>query len=718
MFVHEFSAFQRCPKGFFNSFSDLVTFTEKVQKNQYTLRQKELADFIERVPHLLMDSCQNQNGVNEKDFKRFDKAFSTLVSCQKQQEGLLETIYLIQTTVQRHFTKLKEGLCPILIKGPGNKQMLISKARLFSPIFQAMLSGGFYEAESHEITLPDLSRTGFDLFGAFLLDKEFSIPVEQISEILVFSHAYVLPKLFLKALSQIVSLLQQNNLQNLPHLKESLLILGNFAGYRQIETIQKSTISSLLEQFQDRASRFFNSLFSDATADNALDSSFKNLNLETQKDPPQNVNEPFFIYFLSQDSDLKNSCAKLLYTLAELYGTGYGVDKDPTEAAYLYKMAANLGLAYGQNAYGMCNEKGIGIAQNYQLAALWYGAAAKRGFARAQFNLGRLTFLGYGVPKDIKKAISFYTLAADQDIAEAQFLLGYFSIYGQHCPKNYALAATLLKKAGDLGHASAYYWLGYLHHKGLGCPQDLDRALQLYQQAADRGYGRAQYAVGQCYEKGEGFLQNSPLALHWYTLAAKSGYPRAQHTLGVCYDEGTLNCHKNALIARELFERAATAGFAPAQYSLGLFYKFGIIGQPDEEEGFSWFTRSAEQGYAPAQNSLGLCYYHGCGCNLSVNEAVACFRKAAEQKNPAAQNNLGLCLLLGQGAQVDFNEAANCFLKAALQKNEEGHHNLSLCHDYGQALSQVEHHARKLLKVAYEHYQLHSHPFYKWCPRR
>ena len=67
----------------------------------------------------------------------------------------------------------------------------------------------------------------------------------------------------------------------------------------------------------------------------------------------------------------------------------------------------NLGTAY---------ERGIGVPQDYTQAADLYRRAAEQGNASAQFNLALLYDNGTGVARDYAQAAAWYTKAAEQGL--------------------------------------------------------------------------------------------------------------------------------------------------------------------------------------------------------------------------------------------------------------------------------------------------------------
>jgi TPR repeat protein len=76
--------------------------------------------------------------------------------------------------------------------------------------------------------------------------------------------------------------------------------------------------------------------------------------------------------------------------------------------------AAARGDVGAQTRLGYMYERGIGVAQDYELAFMWYNLAAEQGDPRAQHHLGLLFNRGFGVPVDFMTAYKWLNLAASR----------------------------------------------------------------------------------------------------------------------------------------------------------------------------------------------------------------------------------------------------------------------------------------------------------------
>ena len=102
--------------------------------------------------------------------------------------------------------------------------------------------------------------------------------------------------------------------------------------------------------------------------------------------------------------------ARLCYILVPdnlgfMYYNGEGVPQDDQEAARLYRLAAEQGIALAQYNLGVMYSNGEGVSQDDQEAVRWYRLAAEQGYASAQYNLGFMYAAGKGVPQDYQEAV-------------------------------------------------------------------------------------------------------------------------------------------------------------------------------------------------------------------------------------------------------------------------------------------------------------------------
>ena len=90
---------------------------------------------------------------------------------------------------------------------------------------------------------------------------------------------------------------------------------------------------------------------------------------------------------------------------------GYGVEKDPEQAAFWYKQAANSGHPEAQFFLALLYSSGKGVKRDEEQAERWVSSSATQGYASAMAELGKRFANGTGVAKDDKRAYFWLTLA-------------------------------------------------------------------------------------------------------------------------------------------------------------------------------------------------------------------------------------------------------------------------------------------------------------------
>lgn len=147
----------------------------------------------------------------------------------------------------------------------------------------------------------------------------------------------------------------------------------------------------------------------------------------------------------------------------ELYNAGLAKRRDGrlSEAAALFRQAADLGNASAMAELGESYRVGEGVTQDDGEALRWLRRAADAGSSFGMVCLGAMYFLGEG---------------AEQDDEEA---------------------ARWFQKAADRENPAALYDLATMYESGRGVPTNVDKAKQLYQRSADLGNSEAQRRLAQ-----------------------------------------------------------------------------------------------------------------------------------------------------------------------------------------------------------------------------
>lgn len=113
-----------------------------------------------------------------------------------------------------------------------------------------------------------------------------------------------------------------------------------------------------------------------------------------------------------------------LYTIANMYSSGFGAPKDIDTAFKLYEKAARLGNVDAQLAVGDFYYDGTEVQRSYSKAKYWYEKSARGGNAISQSNLGYMYLNGEGVSVDNKTARFWFELAVKKVILRQNIFWG------------------------------------------------------------------------------------------------------------------------------------------------------------------------------------------------------------------------------------------------------------------------------------------------------
>ncbi len=308
-------------------------------------------------------------------------------------------------------------------------------------------------------------------------------------------------------------------------------------------------------------------------------------------------------------------------------------------------------------------------------AAHLYRLSADQGIAEAQLMLGLFYQRGVGgLTKDDAQGVRLFRLSADQGNASAQAYLGMACTTGTGgIPKNDAQAAYLFRLSADQGNAMGQVWLAMAYSAGRGVANDDAVAARLFRCRPIRETPwrkpNSDFSIIRLGEASRGMPSKPCVSFGYPPIKATPG---GKLILGVCYRDGIGGLAKDAVEAARLFGAAANSGDAAGKANLAALSAQSQDRLPiDGAEIVNRLILSAEKGNARSQSLLGGLYRDG-GGGLAKDEARAArlFRLSARQGDVLGAVNLGLFLRYGRGGlTVDHAEAARLFRLAA----DQGH---------------------------------------------
>jgi TPR repeat protein len=202
-------------------------------------------------------------------------------------------------------------------------------------------------------------------------------------------------------------------------------------------------------------------------------------------------------------------------------------DKQWTAALLACTREANAGNLPAQRNLGTIYDQGFGVTRDPAQAAFWFRKAAEAGNRDASFQLATMYENGRGVPQDSRQALDWYRKAALLGDADSQVKLGRAYMDGTMVEKNEGEASAWFQRAADQGNFYALNRLGAMYVDGRGVQKDEARGVKLFQAAAAKGDAQGQYNLAVMYAKGRGVQKSDSAANDLYIRSAKQGYPDA-----------------------------------------------------------------------------------------------------------------------------------------------------------------------------------------------
>lgn len=229
-------------------------------------------------------------------------------------------------------------------------------------------------------------------------------------------------------------------------------------------------------------------------------------------------------------SDLGDPLAPNL--VGVLHNRGWGVKKDPVEAALWFKLGVERDDPYAMvnlsNYYRSAKPPGVKFSE---MNTLLLSAAKKEHFpAHVQLELSVLFSNCDGQEGEhLKKAIFD---GAEEGVPAMIALKGWLFYDGRCVSKDQLLGIKLLHKSYDLGAGRAGDMLGRIYRNATeDRPADLVQALKYFETGAEKGDPRAQYELAVAYRDGLGVPIDQIRAVHWFKKAAAQKNSKAKDAL-------------------------------------------------------------------------------------------------------------------------------------------------------------------------------------------
>ncbi len=267
------------------------------------------------------------------------------------------------------------------------------------------------------------------------------------------------------------------------------------------------------------------------------------------------------------------------YYMGRMRLYGYGQLKNDTLAMRHFQQAAEHGFL---PAIRMMARFTLFTQKNPEQALYWFKKAADLNDSRSQMYCAAAYLYGVGVKVNPDLAKRYYILAAKNGDSIAQYTVAQ-SFLETHQSANKKLGLIWLNKSVAQNNPEAQVMLSELYAQGTLVPQDFEKARALAELAIAQGYTPAVYQMGAIAHQAHDF----PLAKEWYTKAANAHYLPAEVALSSLYTEEKSPFYdlKEGFLA---MLKAAQNGAYDAQVALSTMYKKGLGVEADEHLATEW----------------------------------------------------------------------------------------------------------------------------------
>ncbi len=149
-----------------------------------------------------------------------------------------------------------------------------------------------------------------------------------------------------------------------------------------------------------------------------------------------------------------------------------------------YKKFAKNGSPDAQEILANLYMSGYGVEKNLSLAAKWFKKASGQGQYGAKASLAFMYIQGQGKEQDVKRGIKMLESLADKKVNQAALQLGVLYAQGEHVKQDYIQAEKWLMNAISSGNQQAIMILALMYEYGLTGTYKLEDAKMLYQHLA------------------------------------------------------------------------------------------------------------------------------------------------------------------------------------------------------------------------------------------
>jgi TPR repeat protein len=352
-------------------------------------------------------------------------------------------------------------------------------------------------------------------------------------------------------------------------------------------------------------------------------------------------------------------------TLGSIFEHGIGVDRDCTEAAKYYGMAAGLGSAEAQTCLGRLYKNGLGVQQNYFTAITWYNNAIVLGSHDAMLEMGKMYHKGQGVTQDLALSSRYIHNAASLGNHKALYILG----SSRFQEGNHIKAVRYFTNSWRAGGEEGILFLDKFYDYPLVAIDFNRDYVKLYNKvAARRANVEAQYTLANIYLFGDIVPQNYVKAFKYYRMAARSEHSDSIEMIELKHARSSDKTKKAIAMFTEVAKQEGDDA-DEAEFILGNAYRDGKGVERDINEAIYYYKKASTKNHKGSQNALGFIYGNGLGgIELDVEKSMSYHTKAAVNDHVESQHHL-LNYYSNKENDVEYPEKYIHWLSILAEKN-------------------------------------------------
>ncbi|UNM95806.1 sel1 repeat family protein [Ignatzschineria rhizosphaerae] len=329
-----------------------------------------------------------------------------------------------------------------------------------------------------------------------------------------------------------------------------------------------------------------------------------------------------------------------IYSLAELYYYGNGVEQDYEKSFSLYADPKLESYPEAIFSLAVQYDSGEGVEQSYEKSFKLFEKAANLGHMPSTFNIGFMYEYGEYVDVDYEEAKKWYQKGCDVNYNEAcravelvdnkingnshdsetntELESLFNEIMGSEASEPLELTAqsvlnadndvaleflksqtdVLLEKVKTDNDAESLFLTGYLFYlEGLDTDSDhtYSQSYALMEKAAAEGSLDAYFYLGVMSFHGDGTEKDYGKSREFMEKIENSGNTEALFYLATIYDEG-LGVDIDQERSFNLYLKASNLGHSDSTYNVGFMYEYGEYVAEDLIEAQKWYQKACDLG--------------------------------------------------------------------------------------------------------------------------